>query len=139
MGVDFFSCENCKEVRSEYNEIYCEKCESHLCKCVIPEELKKYINIWEDVWEYITTDDEDNIIPADNSEYDEEVVELFKKYLTYNSETYGLLLKKEYCPVCKLREELNEDPEYKNYLRLKKKFEDPEYRDHLRLKKKFEF
>ena len=123
MGVRFFSCENCKEARSEYDEIYCEKCERQLCQCSIPKELKKYISIWEDVWEYITTDDKDNIIPADDSEYDEEVVELFKKYLTYDSETYGLLLKKEYCPLCKLDEKLSEDPEYKEYLRLKNKFE----------------
>ena len=121
MGVSFFTCQNCKNVSSEYSRIYCEKCESEMCGCAIPEELKKYISIWEDVWSYITTDQYDNIIPAKDSE--EDLSELFKKYLTYDGNMYGLEIKEEFCPVCQKNKKHENDPEYEEYLRLKKKFE----------------
>ena len=121
MSVTFFTCKNCSEVKSEYDRIYCHECESELCSCAIPEELKKYVNIWEDVWEYVTTDNEDNFVAS--SDADEDLSELFSKYLTYDGCTYGLTLKKEYCPICALKEKYKDDPEYKEYLRLKKKFE----------------
>ena len=120
MGVRFFTCGNCKGISSEYNEVYCPKCGEQLCQCAIPEELKKYIRIWEDVWEYVTTDAEDNFIPAEGCE--EDLTELFSKYLVYDSYDWGLELKPEYCPICNKEKEFEKDPEYKEYLRLKEKF-----------------
>ena len=121
MGVRFFSCESCKSPASEYNEIFCEGCEGHLCGCAIPEELSPFIRIWEDIWEFVDTDEKDNLIPR--SEDYEEKAELINRFLTYNSNTYGLVLKKDFCPICNKGKENRKDPEYEEYLRLKKKFE----------------
>ena len=121
MSVSFFTCKNCNEVSSEYNRIYCQECETELCDCTIPEELKKYINIWEDVWDYVGVDHDDKFIS--NKDAKEDLAELFNKYLIYDSHMYGLALRKEYCPICALKAKYEEDPEYEEYLRLKKKFE----------------
>jgi hypothetical protein len=120
MGVDYFSCENCREASSEYNEIYCEKCESRLCDCVMPDELSKLCGCWDDAWYFITTDGNNNIIKAQGCK--EDYTKLFKKYCSVNDD-YGLVLKEEYCPICQREKENKEDPEYKEYLRLKAKFE----------------
>ena len=61
MSVRFFTCKNCKETSSEYNEIICEKCESSLCGCTIPAELEDYIDCWDQTWHYIDSDENDNI------------------------------------------------------------------------------
>ena len=121
MGVDYFSCQNCGDAVSEYDKVYCEKCESELCSCAMPKEISKLCNCWEDVWEYIATDNEDNI--RQNVNCSEDYSELFKKYLAYDSDTYGLELKEEFCPICQRRKEMEKDPEYKEYLRLKAKFD----------------
>ena len=120
MSVRFFTCKDCKETSSEYNEIICEKCESSLCGCIIPTELKDYIDCWDQIWHYIDADENDNIIAREGYEDD---LEVFKKYLNYNSSTYGLVLKEEYCPICNKKKKDEQDPEYKEYLRLKEKFE----------------
>ena len=121
MGVRYFVCKNCQTAESEYNEVFCEKCESQLCSCAIPEELKEYIKIWEDIWEYIKIDADDNIIPK--SKTCDKEVEIIKKYLIYDSKGYGIELKHEYCPICNREDKNKIDPEYKEYLRLKAKFE----------------
>lgn len=120
MGVRFFTCKNCRSASSEYNEIHCEGCEKSMCSCAIPEELKDYLNCWEDVWEYINIDDNDELIA--NKDYDD-YLPVFKKYLKYDFHKYGIELKKEFCPICNKEKELEKDPEYKEYLRLKNKFE----------------
>lgn len=120
MSVRFFTCKNCHEASSEYNEIHCEECEQSLCGCAIPEELKNYLKCWEDVWEYIDIDEHDNIVAAKGYESS---IDTFKKYLKYDPYEYGLELKKEYCPICNKKKELEKDPEYEEYLRLKAKFE----------------
>lgn len=121
MGVDYFSCENCGAATSEYDKVFCEKCESRMCSCAMPEEIAKLCGCWEDVWNYMTTDDKDNIIPRKG--LNEDYSELFKKYLTYDTYKYGLELKEEFCPICQKRKVDEKDPEYENYLRLKRKFE----------------
>ena len=125
MSVSWFTCSNCHEVSSEYDRIYCEECETELCGCAIPKELKKYISIWENVWSCVQTDSEDNFIPIEEAEMlcEDNLPELFNKYLKYDGNTYGLVLRKEYCPICAKRAQFKEDPEYQEYLRLKKKFE----------------
>ena len=120
MGVRFFTCKNCHEASSEYNEICCEECESNLCGCAIPEELKKYLNCWEDLWEYIDIDENDEVVAKKGHE---NTLETFRKYITYDFHKYGLELKKEHCPICNKKKRLKQDPEYKEYLRLKAKFE----------------
>jgi hypothetical protein len=120
MGVDYFSCANCGEAHSEYDQITCDKCESYLCSCAMPEELQKQCGCWEDIYLYITTDSEGNIVKARDCNEDDS--EIFRKYLTVN-EDYGVVLKEEYCPICTRRKKNSEDPEYQEYLRLKAKFE----------------
>lgn len=120
MSVWYFSCKNCGGAASEYDEIHCEKCESEMCSCAMPDEIEKLCGCWEDVWYYINYDRDNNIIKAENCE--EDYTELFKKYFSVN-DNYGLVLKEEYCPVCQRGKENEKDPEYKEYLRLKAKFE----------------
>ena len=120
MSVWYFSCENCNEAASEYDEIHCEKCESALCSCAMPEEIHKLCGCWEDIWNHINTDKDNNIIPK--VEEDEEKAAIFRKYLSCN-DYYGIVLKEEYCPVCQRRKENEKDPEYAEYLRLKAKFD----------------
>lgn len=120
MGVNFFSCDSCHEVASEYDEIWCENCEAHLCSCAMPQELSEIISCWEDTWEYIGIDRDNNIQP--NANVDKDYSKIFRKYLSYNDD-YGLVLKEEYCPICQCRKEMEKDPEYKEYLRLKAKFD----------------
>ena len=121
MSVRFFTCKNCGEASSEYNEIVCEKCEKSLCGCAIPEELKEYIDCWDGIWHYIDIDEKDNIIAREGYE---DYIDVFRKYLIHDGTMYGLELKHEYCPICSKIKEYEKDPEYKEYLRLKEKFED---------------
>ena len=120
MGVRFFTCKNCHQPSSEYNEVKCQECGNSLCDCAIPQELKDYFDCWDSIWSYIDVDDEDNIVAREGYE---DYLEVFKKYLTYDSNTYGIVLKEEYCPLCQKRKENEKDPEYREYLRLKEKFE----------------
>ena len=120
MSVWYFSCQNCNEAHSEYNEIHCEKCESSLCDCAMPDEIHKLCGCWEDMWNFINTNSENKIIQ--NQDCKENYVELFGKYLTCNDD-YGIVLKEKYCPICQRRNENEKDPEYKEYLRLRAKFE----------------
>lgn len=99
MSIRFFTCKNCNSPASEYNEIYCESCESQLCSCSIPDELKSFINIWEDLWDYVEIDGYDNITYKSDGE-DKEKTDIIKKYITYDFNKYGLELKKEFCPIC---------------------------------------
>ena len=120
MSVWYFSCKNCGGTVSEYDEIHCEKCESEMCSCAMPEEIRKLCGCWEDVWNYINYDRDNNIVKAEKCEKD--YTELFKKYFSVNDD-YGLVLKESYCPICQKRKEDEKDPEYEEYLRLKAKFE----------------
>lgn len=120
MGVEYFSCDNCGEAASEYDEIYCEECESPLCGCVMPDEIAQLCSCWEDIWIFIQINPGNKIVK--NKICKEDYVKLFRKYLK-GSFDYGVVLKKEYCPICQRREENSKDPEYKEYLRLKAKFE----------------
>jgi len=124
MGVDYFSCENCGRAASEYDEIHCEKCESSLCSCAMPDEIAQLCGCWEDIWNFINTDINNKIIPSSawKGEDGKKYVKLFKKYLSVNDD-YGVVLKEKYCPICQKRKEDEKDPEYKEYLRLKAKFE----------------
>lgn len=116
MGVDYFNCKNCGEISSEYDRIYCEHCEQELCSCALPEELQSY-GYWNNVYATINLDDDDNIIQ------DTEAAQTIAKYISFNMNGYGYELKQEYCPVCKKQNKYLNDPEYKEYLRLKAKFE----------------
>lgn len=120
MSVWYFSCQNCGEASSEYDEIHCEKCESELCSCVRPEEISELCGCWDDIWKYVTYDTDHNIVKSDKCGKD--YTELFKKYFSANDD-YGIVLKEEYCPICQKRKENEKDPEYAEYLRLKAKFE----------------
>ena len=119
MSVRFFTCKNCGEPSSEFDEIVCESCHRSFCSCSMPKELKEFVSGWDEVWRYISVDDENNIVSKLGHE---DTLEIFKKYLNYN-EDYGLVLREEYCPHCSKTAELTKDPEYKEYLRLKAKFE----------------
>ena len=120
MGVNYFSCKNCGEATTDYDLIYCTNCESELCSCSMPKELKELCNCWDSVWYYVGVDKDNNIQP--NANCTENYTELFRKYLTYTNR-YGFELKEEYCPICQRRKEMEKDPEYKEYLRLKAKFD----------------
>lgn len=120
MGVDYFSCDSCRGAASEYDEIWCEKCESQLCSCAMPQELSEIMECWEDAWKYIGVDKDNQI--QHNASSKEDYTEIFRKYLSSNDD-YGLVLKEEYCPVCQRRKEMEKDPEYREYLRLKAKFD----------------
>ena len=120
MSVDLFSCDYCKGAATEYDRIYCEH-GHELCNCVMPTEIAKLCGCWEDVYCYITIDEHDKIIKREQCEHD--YSELFSNFLTYNGDTYGILLKSEYCPLCSKIKQNSLDPEYQEYLRLKKKFE----------------
>lgn len=120
MSVWYFSCKNCGEAASEYDEIHCEKCESEMCSCAMPDEIGELCECWEDVWYFITTDVNNKIVKA--KECKEDYTKLFRKYFSVNDD-YGLVLKEEYCPVCQKEKDNEKDPEYKEYLRLKVKFE----------------
>ena len=121
MGVDYFSCASCNEAHSEYDRIYCENCENNFCSCVMPDELAKTFGCWDDVWLAITVDENDNIIPREEKYSD--ITEVIKQYCIVDNTMYGLELKHEYCPICKKEKENKLDPEYEEYLRLKRKFE----------------
>jgi hypothetical protein len=112
------------EEAAKYDEIYCEKCESSLCSCAMPDEIAQLCGCWEDIWNFINTDINNKIIPsaAWKGEDGKKYVKIFKKYLSVNDD-YGLVLKEKYCPICQKRKEDEKDPEYKEYLRLKAKFE----------------
>ena len=118
--VDYFSCQNCNQASSEYDEIHCATCESNLCSCAMPDEIAELCSCWEDIWNFIRTNSSNKIIknPACKQDY----TKIFRKYLTSNDE-YGLALKEEYCPICQREKENEKDPEYKEYLRLKTKFD----------------
>ena len=123
MGVDLFTCENCHGVSTEYDEIWCEE-EHQLCGCAMPEELGKAFGggiVWDDLFGIITEDDNYNVIPRD--EADKDKTEIIQKYLTSNDD-YGIVLRKEHCPVCQRIKKNKQDPEYEEYLRLKIKFEE---------------
>ena len=120
MSVWYFSCKNCGDAASEYNEIHCEACEVTLCDCVMPKEIKDLCNVWDNLYEYVTSDKDNNIIGKEGT--DKATVEVFRKYLSCNDD-YGIVLKEEYCPICQKRLKNEQDPEYKEYLRLKEKFE----------------
>lgn len=107
MSVDYFICENCNEAHSEYDRIICEN-EHYLCSGCLPEELSK-IGICDDIHLMC------------NKEYTTN--EILQKYIVETDE-FGWTLKKEFCPVCQREERNKKDPEYKEYLRLKKKFEE---------------
>ena len=121
MGVDYFVCRNCGEAHSEYDQITCENCEQYLCSCAMPDEISRLCGCWDDVWGYIRTDRDDNIVAKEGT--DEATLAIFQKYLSIN-EDYGLVLKEEYCPLCQRAKEQSKDPEYLEYLRLKAKFEE---------------
>ena len=126
MGVDYFSCENCRRVATEYDEIHCEKCESSLCSCAMPDEIAQLCQGWDDIFAYISeryvAETNETVIIKQSDEVSDETLEIFKKYLTFNDD-YGIVLKEEYCPICQKRKENEKDFEYKEYLRLKAKFE----------------
>ena len=107
MGVYYFTCENCREARSEYDQITCEN-EHYLCSRCLPEELSK-IGIADDIHLLCNKEDATN--------------EMLQKYIVETDE-FGWTLRKEYCPVCQKEERNKKDPEYSEYLRLKKKFEE---------------
>ena len=107
MSVDYFICENCNGAHSEYDRIICEN-EHYLCSGCLPEELSK-IGICDDIHLMC------------NKEYTTN--EILQKYIVETNE-FGWTLKKEFCPECQREERNKKDPEYKEYLRLKKKFEE---------------
>ena len=121
MGVSYFSCDNCGNATSEYDQVYCHNCERTMCSCAMPDEIHKLCGCWEDVWNYVTTDKDDNIVKNPNCE--EDYSGLFNKYLIYNTYRYGLELKEEFCPLCNKDKKYMNDPEYKEYLKLKAKFD----------------
>ena len=124
MSVWYFSCENCREAHSEYNEIHCEECENSLCSCAMPDEIRELCGCWEDIFKYITESPEigESVIIKRNDDVSDETLKIFKKYLAINDD-YGIVLKEEYCPVCQKRKINEKDSEYEEYLRLKAKFE----------------
>ena len=119
MGVRYFNCKGCGNPSSEFDEIVCEDCHGSFCSCAVPDELKEFISCWDEVWRFVSVDEENNLVSKPGHE---DTLEVFKKYLNYNGDTYGLVLRKEYCPRCSRAAELAKDPEYKEYLRLKEKF-----------------
>lgn len=123
MGVDYFSCDNCHEAHSEYNEIWCEG-EHQLCNCAMPQEIEDICGAtWDNIHDYITYGKEEGTVEIRSELVREEDEKVFQKYLSSNDD-YGIVLKKEYCPLCQRIEKNKQDPEYEEYLRLKRKFED---------------
>lgn len=92
MGVDYFSCENCGRVATEYDEIFCEECESSLCSCAMPDEIAQLCRGWDDIFNYISeryvAETNETSIIKQSDEVSDETLEIFKKYLTLNDD-YG--------------------------------------------------
>ena len=120
MKINYIDYKSCEEVKDEYDTIQCVKCKSRIYSWAMPEELSDIMNHWEDAWQYIGVDRDNNIQPNANANRDYSSV--FRKYFVYANE-YGLQLKEEYCPTCRRKKEMERDPEYKEYLRLKAKFD----------------
>ena len=122
MGISYYYCRNCGNVMSNYDLILCENCGARLCSCSMPPELRNICNCWEDIWDYITLNNNNEIVVHPTALVD--YSEVFKKYLKYNAQEDELCLKEEYCPLCQRTKIQAMDPEYVEYLRLKAKFEE---------------
>lgn len=115
MSVDYFVCESCGEPLSEYHEFQCEN-EHTICTYCLPKDLQ---NLGSEDSHYGVCVNDLYGICRNNWNENKEVLQ---KYIVEN-EDYGYVLKKEWCPICQKEEKYKDDPQYQEYLRLKKIYE----------------
>lgn len=102
MSLDLFTCENCGGAHTAYDRFICEN-EHELCSYCLPDYFSE-IGCSDDIYGKCNQ----------NFSTDKDL----QAYIGKNDDL-GYFLKKEYCPVCQKKEKHKDDPQYKEYLRLK--------------------